>query len=368
MKISCSKLARPMVCAGFLYLDLPKLDGDTVFNKEGTAAGEYLEWRLTGQHIREVASNNVYINDDMKFFVDPIVDDIMSRKAENSPVLCEIRIDWQTKAGVTIKGRYDACYVDKEGRLVVEDLKYGFGIVEVKENWQFLGYAIGEVIRRNQSFPAIVLRVRQPRAHHEHGPTRDWVISYQELMDYHARIEQRMMDIVSGERTLTTSSQCKYCPGAAEACPAFNRLFHRALEISTGFHQDSITDEELARQLDEIKRAEEAIKTKKDSLVELGSFRIREGAIIPGYVQTNKYSNRAWKDGVTPEAVEMMTGKNITERTIMTPAKAEKAGVSKELVKHLSEKRFIGVKLEKKNATEIGNGIFGKEKPQMEVK
>lgn len=360
MEIHCSKLARPMVCAGFMFLDYPEPEsGDAA--KEGTAAGEYLEAMLLQKPISNVASNGIWFNDDIKFYTTPIAQDIFGRAA--SPVLCEQKIDWQTRSGIWIRGKYDAAFVDHKGRLCIEDLKYGWGIVEVKENWQLLGYAIGEIIRRGQGFNEIVLKIHQPRPHHEDGSSREWILTYSQLLEYKEKIEVRMQEIVNGKRDFQTSDKCKYCKGVAEACPAFSRLFYRALEVSTEFVQDSLTDEELARQLDQIKRAEEVIKIKSDSLVELGSSRIKNGRIIPGYIQENKYGHRSWKNGISPESLKFMTGKDVVEKTFMSPAKAEKLGISKELISQLSEAKFAGVKLVKKDASDVGNKIFGNNNP-----
>lgn len=360
LEIRCSKLARPMVCAGYVFLTVDEPEaGDAA--KEGTAAGEYLQLLLENKTPSTVASNGFYFTEDMKFYTHPIASDIFERA--KTPVLCEQRIDWQTRSGVWIRGQYDAAFVDHRGYLCIEDLKYGWGIVEVKENWQLLGYAIGEVIRRGQAFTHISLKIHQPRPHHEDGSTREWLITYQELLEYKEKIENRFEEIVNGRKDFQTSSQCKYCKGAAEACPAFSRLFYRALEVSTEFVQDSLTNEEIARQLDQVKRAEEVIKIKSDSLVELGNSRIKKGEIIPGYIQASKYSNREWKSEVSPEAIKMMTGLDIVEKTMMSPAKAEKLGVSKELVKQLSHSKLTGVKLEKKNASDLGNKIFGNMNP-----
>lgn len=349
-----------MVCAGFMFLDVPEPEAGEAA-KEGTAAGEYLEAMLTGRPIGVSASNGVYITEDMKFYLTPIAQDVISRAS--SPILCEQRIDWQTQSGIWVRGQYDMAFVDKQGRLCIEDLKYGWGIVEVKENWQLIGYAIGEVIRRGQSFNHIVFKIHQPRPHHEDGSSREWIITYQELLDYKTKIENRMMEIANGKRDFQTSSQCKYCKGAAEACPAFSRLFYRSMEVCTEFVQDSLTNEEIALQLDQVKRAEEVIKIKLDSLVELGTSRIKNGQIIPGYVQVDKYSNREWKAGVSPEAIKLITGKDVIEKSFMSPAKVEKMGISKELVKQLTDVRKTGVKLEKKNASDIGNKVFGNANP-----
>lgn len=360
--IRCSSLARPMVCAGFLKLDVEQPPaGDAA--KEGTAAGEYLEYLLTNRPLGDVASNGIYFDDDMKFYTRPIYEDVMSRAA--SKVMCETRIDWRTRSGIMIKGQPDIAFVDHEGTLCIEDLKYGFGIVEVFENWQLLGYAIGEVLRLNQAFHKISLKIHQPRVHHEDGSTREWVLTWQELLEYKEKIEARMDEIANGRDDFQTSSKCKYCKGTAEACPAFNRLFYRALEVSTEFTQDEINEDELSRQLDQIKRAEEVIKIKKDSLTELATMRIKKGKIIPNYIQVEKFSNRKWKKGITPATIKALTGKDAVENNFMSPFKAEKLGVSKELVEQLAEKVRIGVTLKKQNASEVANNIFGNEAPTL---
>jgi len=360
LEIRCSKLARYMVCAGYIYLESEEPQaGDPA--KEGTACGEYLQSLLEKKPFGSVASNGVYINEDMKFYSQAIADDIFRRAV--GPILCEQRIDWQTRSGIVIRGSYDASFVDQRGYLCIEDLKYGWGIVEVKKNWQIIGYAIGEIIRRGESFTHISFKIHQPRPHHEDGDCREWIVTYQELLALKEEIEVRMDELARGRKDFQTGPACKYCKGCAEECPAFSKLFYRAIEVTHEFVQDSLTNEEIAKQLDIVKRAEEVIKIKADSLIQLGTDRIKKGGLIPGYVQVDKYSQREWKPLVSPEAIKVMTGFDVTERTIMSPAKAEKLGIPKELIKQFCSSRMTGVKLEKKNGSDIGNKIFGNTNP-----
>lgn len=356
-EIRCSALARPMVCAGFTAFENLPVQPTNPAAEEGTAAGELLERMLLNKDIPAQARNGVYFDDDMAFYTKPIAEEIKSNV--QGPILCEQRIDWQTRSGIRIKGSYDISFV-REGKLYIDDLKYGWGLVEVQENWQLLGYAIGEVIRRGVAFEKIVLRIHQPRPHHEDGSTRVWELTYGELLGYKERIDQRMEAIVSGDKTLTTGKQCKYCPATAEACPAFNRLFYRALEVSYEFTQDQINEDELARQLDHVNRASEIIKIKKDSLEELAINRLKGGKIIPGYLTEPRYGDRQWKPGVvTPEVIKTLTGKNIVEEVMLSPAKAEKLGIPKDFINKLVDRRFLGNKLTRKDHTAIGNKIFG---------
>lgn len=356
MDVHCSALARPMVCAGFLSFEgLDRLPGGPAA-EEGTAAGELFERMLLGQPIGKQARNGVYFDDDMFFHIKPIVEEINANR--QSEVLCEQPIDWRTRSGVWVRGKYDASFV-REGKLYIDDLKYGWGLIEVKPCWQLLGYAIGEVIRRGVAFEQIVLRIRQPRPHHEDGDCREWVLTYAELLEYKERIEVRFQEIVDGLNTLQTGPQCKYCAATREACPAFNRLFYRALEVSTEFTQDQIDEAELARQLDHVHRAIEVIKIKMDSLKELAVTRIKRGKIIPGYLTEDSYGDRKWKNGITPQAIEALTGKRIIEEVMLSPAKAEKVGVPKDFVKALVDRHFIGQKLVRKNHGAMINKIFG---------
>ena len=360
MEIRCSKLARYMVCAGFAHLDVEELEAGEPA-REGTAAGEYLQYLLEGRPLGKVATNGVYFTDDMKFHTTPIYQDMKNRAVDK--ILCETRIDWQTRSGIWIRGQYDSVFVDKRGYLCIEDLKFGWGIVEVKNNWQLIGYAIGEVIRRGQSFTHISFKIHQPRPHHEDGHTREWLVTYAELLALKEKIEVRMEELANGRSEFQTGDQCKYCKGAAEACPAFSKAFYRAIDLSHEFVQDSLTNEEVAQQLDLVKRAGEVIKIKMDSLTQLGTDRIKKGGLIPGYIQSNQYSQRQWKPNVSPEAIKLMTGIDVVETSFMSPAKVEKMGVSKTLVKQLSGTVLTGVKLEKKNGSDVGNKIFGNSNP-----
>ena len=361
MKVYASGLARIMACPGSTqFKNLPNTTSEDVKEKgkEGTACGEYLEALLLKKPLPTQATNGVYIDDDMKFYCKQIAESIFET-AGDSEILCEQKVNWSTASGVRYLSRYDISFIVGD-TLYIDDLKYGYGIVEAKDNWQLICYAIGEVIRRGKSFERIVLRIHQPRPHHEDGPLRAWTISYEQLLSYKEQIEKRLDGILnSSDIKLNTSSSCKYCPAAAEACPAFSRIFYDALEITYDFVQDSITEKELSKQMLQAERAAEVIKIKISSLTDLAIYRIKQGKIIKGYSVKESYSNRAWKGGVGAKTIEIMTGKKVTTQVMLSPAKVEKLGVDKKLVASLTERRFAGMKLNKKDSTEIGNAIFG---------
>jgi hypothetical protein len=359
-EIRCSGLSRPMTCAGSLFFEnLPEQE-DSGPAKEGTAAGRLLQHFLEDTEPGTHCENGVPFDDDMRFYTTDVAKDIHA-KSGVSEILCEKRIDWQTRSGIWIRGQYDVSYVGQDSKLYIDDLKYGWKIVDPKENWQLLGYAIGEVIRRNYPFEKIVMRIHQPRPHHEDGPIRSWEISYEQLLEYKEKIELRMDQIAAGLKELVTSEKCKYCPAAASACTAFNRAFYHGVDYVLGdFKQDSLNDKEISFQLDLMGRINELMKIKKESIEQLAVSRIKSGAIIPGYMTEESYGDRKWKPGISPKVIEVLTGKNIVKQEMLSPAQAEKVGVPKDLVKTYVDRHFLGLKLAKKDANKLGDQIFGK--------
>lgn len=358
-EVHCSQLSRPMTCLGSVEFHEQTEPGEAA--KEGTAAGELLEMRLTGQvafpKYYGIAKNGVSFDDDMSFYTSPIAEEILSNNQDG--VLCETKIDWTTRSGIVVAGKYDASFI-RGGKLYIDDLKYGWNIVEVKENWQLLGYAIGEVIRRNIAFDRIVMRIHQPRPHHEDGPTREWEISYAELLGYKEQIEARMDQLVQNNRELVTSSKCKYCLGASYRCPAFNRSFYAGVEVVLSeFKQDSIDEKEISQQLMLLDRVNEIMKIKTSSLEQLAIDRIKNGKIIPGYMTKDSYGDRTWKKDVSPLVIETLTGKKIVEQKMMSPAQAEKLGVSKDLIKGFVDRFFKGQKLVRGDSSKLAAKAFG---------
>ena len=367
-EIRASSLASIMQCSGPVILEnlLPNTGNDAA--REGTAAGELfqamLEQRTLTPSVPLVATNGVRFNEDMYFYLKPHVMDILN-KSGRYPILCETRIDFRSQSGITLRGQYDVSWYDLETMtLHVYDLKFGFGIVDVKENWQLLAYAIGESIRLNRTHGLyvnqVVFEIHQPRAYHEEGTIRRWTISSQELHLYWTKIEERFHALAEGDKELRTGSKCKYCR-AAPVCPALNNATHSALDVvMNDWVQDDMSNEVLSKQLEILERAEELIKIRLDSLTQLGVLRVNKGEVIPGRGLKQTYGHRRWKPNVTPESFKMLTGVDIRETTIMSPAKVEQLGVTKEFVDVLTERPISKTKLAPMDLTAKAQEVFGK--------
>ena len=356
-KVKSSKLARVMECAGSLHFtDLPK-SPDSEVAKEGTAFGEMVEYKLLGKKYSTHAKNDFPFDGDMEFFSDEIVAEVKENPLLIGPITCEQRIDWQTSSGIWIKGAYDISFVS-DNTLYVDDVKYGWSLVNPENNWQLISYAIGIVIQTGVAYDEIVMRIHQPRPHHEDGTTREWRISYAKLLELKEVIEARMILLAGGEDDLVTSTNCRYCPAAA-SCPAVSKAYFRSLEEIHNFVQDDISDAELSFQLDLYKRMQDIFKVRKDSLEALALDRLNNNKLVPNYSIKKSYSNRSWSKGIDADYIKMMTNVDITKVEMLSPAQAEKKGVSKTLVAELTKRFEKGSKLERGDTSELGDKIFG---------
>lgn len=364
-----------MNCVGHLSLEHHEPSETNDAAKEGTAIGEYLSAQIEQDTVDPkfnfAASNGVFINDEMKYHARNVFHDIKAL-AGDSKVTTEVRIDWYADSTI-IRGQYDISFVTGGEKidgflqkciLHIEDLKYGWGIVEVKENWQLIGYAIGrynQLIKEGIYPSQIAFRIHQPRPYHEEGPTRSWTITKDELFAYYHKIVNQVRAFTEGDKTLTTGSSCKYCDAAAH-CPSLNRAFHKAVDVVlTDYDEKVLTNEDIVKLLDIIERAEDVIKIKSGSIKQLAMNRIQNNQVIQGYGIVQKYGDRKWKDGVTADTIKAMTGVDVTKIDVMSPAQAEKAGVSKKLTTHLTFKPSRGFELSKVDIQAKAQKLFGGE-------
>ena len=355
-----------MQCLGYLSLENLVHEEAGQPAKDGTAVGELLSemirQRTDSPKIGTTASNGTFLDQDMWFHARDTYNTILQR-AQGNPIETEERIDWMTPAGITIRGQFDISFV-VGNTLHVEDLKYGYGIVDVKENWQLIGYAIGQWFRLAEAYnyrpDFIHFTIHQPRPYHEKGRVRDWVISVQELFQYYTQICERMQAYVNGDRTLETGKACKYC-NAGSTCPALNRSANKAMDtVLCEWSEKPLTNEEVAEQYELLQRAHELLELRLKSVEQLAISRIQANQIVPGYAFEMAYGDRKWKSNVTPESIHALTGVTITKTEMLSPNQAEKAGVSKKLTSVFTEKPAKGVKLVKKDVAEEANKILPK--------
>ena len=355
-----------MQCLGYLSLENLVNEEAGQPAKDGTAVGELLSemirQRTDSPKIGTTASNGTFLDQYMWFYARDTYNTILQR-AQGNLIETEERIDWMTPAGIKIRGQFDISFV-VGNTLYIEDLKYGFGIVDVKDNWQLIGYAIGQAQRLQNMhgyLPEFVsLTIHQPRPYHEDGRVRTFWFPVSELINYYNQICERMQAYVSGARTLETGKACKYS-NAGSTCPALNRSANKAMDtVLTEWNEKPLTNEEVAEQYELLQRAHELLELRLKSVEQLAISRIQANQIVPGYAFEMSYGDRKWKSNVTPESIQALTGVNVIKTEMLSPNQAEKAGVNKKLTAALTEKPAKGVKLVKKDIAAEAMNILPK--------
>lgn len=338
---TATELPRLMVCIGSRLMPaaLPP-DFDHEARDEGIAAHWLAkEWFEGREHPPGTkAPNGWVLTDDMNEHVASYVSAL-----ECGTMECDLT--WGTDA-FEVRSRADHVhyYDPLGGTLTVDDFKYGWRLVDPFENWTLIAYAIGWCIRNGASPAVIRLRIHQPRPYHPDGPLREWRLSYDELLRYHAQIQARLMH---PSDDLHTGPQCAKCHALAD-CPAARMASMNAIDATTDrAFSDALPNHILAHEYDTLTLAESIIKDRREALEELMTHKIRTGTVIAGYALKQRYAQTRWKPGLTGDTMSMVTGVDLRKDGLVTPAEAKRRGVSETSIAALTERPSIGTKLEK---------------------
>lgn len=326
-------------------------DYDTAARDEGNAADWLAEQIFVGHNFGAgtKAPNGWIVTDDMVEYVRLYTD----RLKPTGAVQVVTNFSGQ---GWQVNGRADYIEYDTSNRtLIVQDLKYGWGLVSPVENYTLIAHAIGWCINNSVSPDRIVFRIVQPRPYHSDGPIREWSCSYDDLQKYFVRIADTLREpsnaLVSGVE------QCGKCHARYD-CPAFDRSAWNAMDVMLSAFQDDMPNEVLAYEHEAFEYAEQIIKTKLAAVEELMTYRITAGQVISGYQLKQRQGQRAWLPGLSGAALSAAAGIDLTKDGLVTPAEAERRGVSKSVVTSLTSRPMIGVKLERIDADAVARRMF----------
>lgn len=238
-------------------------------------------------------------------------------------------------ANWTVRGRADHIeYNPVSNSVHVDDLKYGWRIVEPDGNWTLIFHAISFCISNQLQPDVIRLTIHQPRPYHPDGSIRTAELTYHQLMAHF----HTLVDVLSTYNdTLTTGPQCHNCP-AMGTCEAARKAALNVVDLSETFGSEELDNEELARELDTLKRASKMIGDRIDALENLARYRLSMGEVVNNYSLEQGLSNSRWKDGITPEIVLALTGVNVAQTKVVTPAEAKRRGINPEIITALTER------------------------------
>lgn len=355
--VTADELPRLMACNGSRLMDGQELsiDRPDIVRDEGNAA----HWLCKEVHqgnffaeelIDRKAENGVYITPDMLEYLEEYLAGL---------VLPGTLVEYDTtfNTGLAqINARTDRARYDEEHKtLYIDDLKYGWSIVEPEMNWTLIAHALGFMFKNpDKDIQQVVMTIFQPRPYHYKGRVRSWQINRATLEEFY---NQLVATLANPTDQLNTGQHCYRCPALA-TCPAARKAQMNAVDASETVFNEEIDNDRLAFELDHLQRAIEVLKQRQKAYQELALHRLRQGEIIENYAVDNELTNRQWQSHVTPEFLKMMTGKDLVKTQLITPAQAEKAGANKEVVAALTERRNKGVKLVRIDADAKAQKMF----------
>lgn len=356
LSLTATELPRFMVCNGSKMLSgIEPLNTTSQITEEGIAVHWLVEQLFNDKFtadelIDRQAPNGVFITQEMVDDILPYLNDIKS--------LSDGAVEIDTSYGTdkwSIRGRADFIGFKADGTVVVADLKYGWRIVEPNNNWTLISHAIGSTCYPKDK---IEFRIYQPRPYHPSGQIRTATMTGDELRE---RYEELATILDNPKPESVSSSFCSHCKSYTQ-CPAAQIALMNAIDVSNVAFDNELNDNDLSKLLKTLKRAKDVISQACAAYEELAVSRLSDGKILPGYQLTNALGRTKWT-GKTEEIIEyvkLFCDIDVSEKTLITPAKALKMGVPEDVIKSCTERPCTGFKLVEMSENEMGEKLFGK--------
>jgi hypothetical protein len=265
-------------------------------------------------------------------------------------------------AGATweVRGRCDHRKLNlSASTLTIDDFKYGWTLVEPEMNWTLIAHAAGTLIASGTSVATIILRIHQPRPHHSDGKVREWRITYEHLMSLYAQIDATLTNPTNELRT--GLSWCRRCHALAN-CPAARAASMNAIDATTLQFSDELSNDVVAFELDTLRAAQSMLSSRLSALEEMAIYRLKTGAVIPGYGAETQFANTRFVPGISPVALSIASGIDCTKPGMITPAEFKRRGGSQTVYDALTERPITGVKLVRASADKRAQRLLPKER------
>lgn len=326
-----SKAERWLACPGSIRLskDAPE-QVESSYAEEGTRAHECLEYVLTHYGEPVKAINDALIK--KKYAEEMIIHafDAAERIVDAAPMGATLLFETKLDAShFTMKGQFgtaDAIIADEFGRLTVIDYKYGAGLaVEVENNYQLIYYALAASKKFHHNFVDVELMVIQPRAHHEDGPIRSWVVPIEVLLEYEQVFRAGVVECEKPDAPLKAGDHCRWCP-AKTMCPEISsRQIRHARDVFAPVSakgRESIHAAPLETQL----HAAELLDTWIKGVREAAFLTMKKGNILPGWKLVAKQARRKWadEDAAARELYAKLGPKVLETPRLKSPVQVEK--------------------------------------------
>ena len=297
--------------------------------EEGTAAHWVLEKALDAQidDMPKVAENGVAVTEDMIQHALNTVD-YVDRLAEGGEVLSEKRLVLKLPNTPDILGTADVIVLPPDGKTVhVIDYKYGYTHVPADSpQLKIYGVAARQAFQRE----TVYLHVIQPRDYTA-KPIRTHHFTPIEQNDFCAEVEMAMRLAASRQPVAVPGTHCNRCPGRGQ-CAAVREW--SMVEEHAG-SDAQLTPEAVAAELHLARRQAELAAARVKGLEDEAAHVLRTGGLVPGWSLQSSPGREKWTD--EQPVLDLAAGfgllDTVSERRLITPNQAIKAGLPAELVR-----------------------------------
>lgn len=356
LSLTATQLPRFMTCNGSQLMGgISPVNNDTSIADEGNAADWLIAQVFQGKFkaeelINRKTPNGIFVTADMIDDCQEYLNGIIGRG--------DIEID-TSYAGLNYEVRGRADNINFGTDLYISDFKYGWKIVEPKLNWTLMSHAFGWLKKNPVCKPVnIIFSIYQPRPYHPYGTVRSWSISYEALMEFWKQLEYAL---VNPSTELKSSEHCYKCPSLSQ-CPANQIASMNSIDVAERAFDSEVTNKELSYVLGEIKRAKTVLEQAENAYSDLAMHRLKKGEVIPEYSLQSSIGNSEWKEGLTAEIVQAITGIDVSRKQLITPNQAKKNGVMQEVIDSFCERKNKGFKLVQVNGSKKAEQLFKRSK------
>lgn len=216
--------------------------------------------------------------------------------------------------------------------LWIWDFKYGYGLVEVFQNWQLINYAAAildelEVDGLEDQTITIHFRIIQPRAFHRDGPIREWTVRASDLRADFNILKMNATKAMESDATTQSGAHCRYCP-ARHACRTALDAGMQLYELANKTTPLDLSPEALGVQYAIVKRAHEQLEYLESGLSEEIKSRLRGGARVPGFHMEPGRGRESWERPIKEiRLLGELMGVELGKDEVITPFQARKLGI-----------------------------------------
>jgi hypothetical protein len=334
-----SSAARRMQCPGSRKLEsaLPYVSNPAA--EEGTVAHQVAADRFKNIiYTTDAQINNIPVSQDMIDGAELYYNNVMSRYDG----ITQLRVEEKLQLNAihpAMRGIID-CWFYSNNILYIYDYKFGFGYVEVYENWQLIAYAAGVLsllALQNIKVNAVILVIVQPRCYIG-DPIRQWYIPIADIQQYIDSLKQSELKSLSEDAELVPGKECKYCR-AKGVCPALKNEAAAIVESTYSQRPDTSTPASVGVELSILQDAKSLLDCRILGLEEIAKSMLMSGQQVANFELKNARGNQVWKaDTEELKTISELIGINLKKPDdFITPKQAIKKGADAELINSLSE-------------------------------